>query len=173
MLETLKHGTKYSLELLNNIRTYGNSLRDVSENILVSDYLTRNQSFSGAATNLVGSMFYDMSVCDEQVPKERELIGEIASKLIILADVTDDILDKRPTPIDEKFRFLDNVTMDLFRHESHSSLDLEEEVSYSLARSIHRDFISKYKSEKFKKVSDELVDTIKRQFIEEDEEELL
>jgi len=172
-METLKCGVKYSLELLNNIRNSANSLKDVSESKRVSDYLIKNYSFSGAATDLVGSMFYDMSLGDEEVQKERNFVGKISSRLIILADLTDDILDKRPTSLDEKFRFFDNVTMNLFGHESHSSPDLEEQSSYSLAKSIHRDFISKYKNAKFKKISDELVDTIKRQFTEQDKDELL
>ena len=173
MFQDVKFGLKYAFELIVNAKTLADSLRTVSPNQKVSDYLATNRIYPSSAMGLLGLMFYDMAVGDERVSQERKLVGQTASRIILFADIVDNILDQRPTSLDDKLRFLDRARSNLFGHSTNKSEDSQEEASYSLARAIYSGFLVRDKDGKVEKISDELAKAVKQQFTETDADELL
>jgi hypothetical protein len=163
---------KYGLELIRSSRGISDAVISVSGRPEVSRYLA-GKFFDSASTGLVGLMFYDMGIGEAAKAKERKAVGEASARMMMLADNTDDIIDKRQTTLGEKFRFLDDVTSTMLGSASHSSEDVQEEASYALARSLHKDFLSKYDCESLEVISEDLSDAAKRQFTESNKEELL
>ncbi len=173
MLQFARYGFRYASELICNARCLADSLGTISPNQQVSEYLANNRIYPSSAMGLLGSMFYDMAVGNDGVSHERELVRMTSSRITLLTDIVDDIIDKRPTTPEEKFNFLDKGRLDLFGYSANTSEDLHEEACYILARAIYSDFLSKDKERKVERIFDELFRVIKQQFTETDYNELL
>ena len=104
-LGILKCGTRYTLEFISNARSLNEHLKEISENPKVTKLFTKN-FFSNSSTSLFGSIIYDMCVSGDKVPSERQNVEKTASKLFLLMNIVDDVIDKRSATIEEKFKLL-------------------------------------------------------------------
>lgn len=171
MLGTLKHGAKYTVEFIGDVRNLKNPLGTIKEDNQTLQYLSDNK-YVGSTLGMFGKIFYDMSFDDKDIIK-RDLIGKTSTRVLVLENLVDDILDKRPEPLETKFNFLNNVESNLFGRSFHSSQDSQKKIAYSLADSVHRNFLSQYDNSELQKISNKLSGAVKTQFVEEDKDELL
>ncbi len=164
-------GPRYFFEMISTANFYNESLSRASENPLVMDHIIARR-YAASASAVTGLIFYDMSL--HKIKKnERELIGKISSKIFLLGDNTDFVIDEKQLTLEEKFVFLNNVKSNLFGISNISSNNKYEEASYALASSIYSTFLRNRNYNGLERISDNLMNAIKQQFIEENESELI
>src|SRR3989344_2508960 len=134
---------KYTIETLENARNFASSLEGTSVNPDVDRYLTGYRTYPSSAMGTMGMMFCDIATNGVIEQTARKNIGKTSSRIILLTDITDDIIDKGQASLEEKFRFLDGVNSNLFGTGIYSIHNVKEEAAYSLARRLFTDFMSR------------------------------
>ena len=175
MLQTPKFGLKYTAEVILKARSLADSLRGISSRKDVGDYLANQRVYPSSAMGLLGVAFYDLAK-EEPVEEERELIRKNSSRITLLMDVADDVVDKRSTPLEDKVLFLERVRSNLFGEGVDYSADIEEQASYDLARAIHSQFREQrdlVNFNRFKGSINGLVGAAKEQFVSTNPDKLL
>jgi hypothetical protein len=163
---------KYSAELLGTAGRYKENLRCISKDSAVVEIIARKH-MSHAATGVMGSMFYDMCCINDGPRSDRWLVGKTTSEIYALLSTADDVVDLEGVTVGDKVSFLNDVSSDMLGKTVHLSQNPMKQAAYSLAGSISKDVISRYGAGNMGSISERLIDSIGRQFVEKDERELL
>lgn len=169
MVGYLGRSIGYLNEILIHAKPIARGLQDLSSDPAVRAFLANRKAYTVSMAGAIGTLFYDMTGAPKG--ERRELVRVASAQLNLFTGIVDDIIDTKPTTLDEKFRLMEKMHSALF-YSDQMGHQVDEDAAYTLARGIRNGFFSQIGRGKLENIFLRLEDGIKRQFTASSPDEL-